>query len=190
MSARDKHPAQPIAAHTAGGVLVPRRGVEHDVPTRRLVMYQAMGIAAIALIGMFPAGWEIGEHLLADRSPGVAAWAYVVLWLATVQLGYALYLVQLPDWSSLWVAAHACLLIAAVYAVGFGAGLAAGGESSLIVALGLSDRHHSGQLTGWCLIMLSVSLLVAYLLGKYSLRWHGRFLRVHAAQSTHPRVAS
>ena len=161
-----------------------QRGIEHDLLTRRAVWYQAAGIAALALIGMLPAVWEIGEHLLVDQSPGVAPWAYLVLWLGVVQLGYVLYLVQLPDWSSVWVAAHACLLIAAVYAVGFGIGLSAGGESAVIVALGLADRHHTGQLTGWCLIMLSVSLLVSYLLGRYSLRWHRRFLRLHAPSET------
>ena len=161
-----------------------QRGIEHDFLTRRAVSYQAAGIALLALIEILPAAWEIGEHLLVDPSPGVAPWAYLVLWLAVVQIGYALYLIQLPDFSSVWVAAYACLLIAAVYAVGFGVGLSAGGESAVIVALGLADRHHTGQLTGWCLIMLSVSLLVSYLLGRYSLRWHRRFLRLHPPSET------
>ena len=60
-----------------------------------------------------PALAEIGAHLRADSSPGVAPWAYVVLWLGLLQLGYAVYLIQLPDWSSLWTAAQASLLVAA-----------------------------------------------------------------------------
>ncbi len=170
-SASDEHREDPTVGL--------QRGIEHGLATRRVVLYQGIGIALLAVIGVLPAIWEIGAHLLADQSPGLAPWAFVVLCLGLVQLGYALYLVQLPDWSSVWVTAHACLLTAAVYAVGFGTGLSAGGESSVIVSLGLADRHHTGQLTGWCLIMLSVLLLVAYLLGRYSLRWQRRFMRTH-----------
>jgi hypothetical protein len=162
------------------------RGVQHDLPTRRTVFCQALGVAVLALVGMSPAIWEIGEHLFADRSPGLATWAYLVLWLGLVQLAYAVYLAQLPDWSSLWVVAHACLLIAAIYGVGLGIGLSAGGESWIIVVLGLADRHHAGQLTGWCLILTSVSLLAAYLLGRYSLRWHRRYMRTFARTQTSP----
>ena len=68
-----------------------QRGIEHDFLTRRAVSYQAAGIALLALIEILPAVWEIGEHLLVDPSPGVAPWAYLVLWLAVVQIGYALY---------------------------------------------------------------------------------------------------
>lgn len=152
-------------------------GLRHDKVMRRTAIIHAMGIASIAAAEMLPAAAEMVEHFRAPESPGVALWAYVILWIACVQLGYAVFLVLLPDWASAWVVAQACLLISAIYAIGLSAGLFAGGESEWIVQFGLADQHHAGHLTRWCLLMLSLLLLVTYLLGRFSLVWHHRQTR-------------
>ncbi len=152
-----------------------RRGLPCGGQTEWTVLYHGIGLSATALVGMAPALWEVVEHLRADKSPGVAPWAHLVLWVGVVQLSYAIYLIQLPDWSSVWMTAHASLLVSAFYAMGLGIGMFSGRQASgAIVALGLADRQHTGQLTRWCVIMLSLTLLVTYFLGRLSLRLHRR----------------
>jgi hypothetical protein len=152
-----------------------RRALPRGGQTEWTALYHGMGLSATALVGMAPALGEVVEHLRAEHSPGVAPWAHLVLWVGVIQLSYAIYLIQLADWSSAWMTAHASLLVSAFYAMGLGVGLFSGRQASgAIVALGLTDRHHTGQLTGWCLIMLSLTLLVTYFLGRLSLRWHRR----------------
>lgn len=142
---------------------------------RRMVRLQAVGVIAVASFGVLPAVEEVRQSLTANTSIGVAPWAYVVLWMGLVQWGYAIYLFQLPDFSSAWVTAHACLAVAVAYAIGWGAGMASGDEGRVIVLLGLAREHHAGQVTRWCLIMFSLSLLATYLLGRLSLRWKHRW---------------
>lgn len=169
----------PLQASSSAYALVPNPtqrtgGLAGNLEKQRTVLYHGLGLASTALIGMLPALWEVAQHLRADQSTGIAPWAHVVLCLAVIQLGYAIYLIQIPDWSSAWVTALACLVASAIYAVGLGVGLSAGVESSVITNLGLADRLHAGQLTRWCLIMLSLSLLSTYFLGRLSLSWHRR----------------
>jgi hypothetical protein len=104
--------------------------------------------------------------------------------LAAVQLAYAIYMAQVPDWSSMWVAAQASLCVAAIYATGLGIALFAGPGSAILNALELADRQPSGQMQWWCLIVFSLSLLLSYLLGRTSLRWY-RISRLVATLPQH-----
>ena len=81
-------------APVEGSITVRMPGVEHDAPTRRTVFYYGCAVAALALFGTLPAMWEIREHLHTEHSSGIAPWAYLLLWLGVVQLGYAVYLDQ------------------------------------------------------------------------------------------------
>ena len=49
-------------------------------------------------------------------TPFVARWALVLFFLGIVQLAYAVYLFQLPDWTTVWVVTVLLLLLAAGYA--------------------------------------------------------------------------
>ena len=132
----------------------------------------AMGIAAVAIIGMIPALFDIAAHFRVIDSPGVAVWAYLSLWIALIEISYAVYLVQLPDWSSLWVATWVTLVISVVYAMLLGFTYLSRTDGWVARALDLSDHLAGGRAAGWCFIMLCLTSLLSYLSGRLSVRWY------------------
>ena len=83
----------------------------------------------------------------------VGAWVYVLLLVSGIQVAYAVYVLQLPDWSSIWVAALTSLFLATGYAMFTGVSLLSNEQSRIIQGLGLNEvRGH--RLAGWCLVCL------------------------------------
>jgi hypothetical protein len=64
------------------------------------------------------------------------------------------------------------LFLAALYAMLLGFAILAKEESQVIQVLGLADKLYGNQATGWCFIMLSISILLAYFGGRISVRWY------------------
>jgi hypothetical protein len=147
---------------------------------RRAAAARQLGAALIALafLGLLPAVWDVGEHLRAEGSVGVARWAYAAFWLALVQAAYGFYALQLPDWSSLWVLTLVTLVVATMYAVLLGVTLVAGPGSSVVVLLDLADQLAGGRAAGWCFIMLCITSLISYFCGRVSVRWRESLLAV------------
>jgi hypothetical protein len=132
----------------------------------------AVGLAAVALCGAAPAVLDILDHLRTEESPGVAVWAYLALWIAVVQISYAVYLAQLPDWSSVWVGTLVTLAIAILYAMLLGLTYLSRPDSWLVQTLDLTDQLAGGRAALWCLIMLCLTSLISYLGGRMSVRWY------------------
>lgn len=132
----------------------------------------ALGIVAVAIVGMIPAMLDIAAHFRVIDSPGVAVWAYLSLWIALIEISYAVYLVQLPDWSSLWVATWVTLVISVVYAMLLGFTYMSRADGWIARALDLSEHLAGGRAAGWCFIMLCLSSLLSYLSGRLSVRWY------------------
>lgn len=100
----------------------------------------------------------------------VAVWVYILVLASGIQLAYAVYVLQLPDWSTVWVAALVSLCLATGYAMFTGVSLLSNEQSRIIQGLGLSEiRGH--RIAGWCLVMLSITGLSAYVGGQTSVRW-------------------
>ena len=79
------------------------RGVEHD-PQKIGTVYQlGFCLALLGAVGMYPAVMDVVRHVRDFDSTGVERWAFLVFFVTALQLVYALYLVQLPDWSTTWV---------------------------------------------------------------------------------------
>jgi hypothetical protein len=132
----------------------------------------ALGLAVIALIGVAPAVFDIVSHLRVPDSPGVAVWAYLSLWIAVIEISYAVYLAQLPDWSSLWVATMVTLVVSVAYAMLLGLTYLSRPDSWLARSLDLSEYLAGGRAAGWCFIMLCLTSMMSYLSGRLSVRWH------------------
>lgn len=150
----------------------PVRGREHGRDKRASVYWLAAATAVIGMLGMVPGGIDIVDHFrFLDDSPGVSRWAFLLLLLGCVQIAYAFYAAQLPDWSSVWVVALACLALAALYALILALILMSSAENPIIDWLHL-DRAPRGKSARWCFMMLSLTSLLAYFAGRYSVRWH------------------
>jgi hypothetical protein len=135
------------------------------------VYYVAGGMAAVAVVSMFPAVREIASHLQHENSPGIDLWAPLVMLLALVQLAYVAYAVQLPDWSTTRVLMILSVALAMVYATALGLSVMAGQDNALIVGLGLTGTYPPKQITAWCFLILLLLCSLAYLWGRVTFKW-------------------
>jgi hypothetical protein len=132
----------------------------------------AVGLAAIC--SMLPAFLDTFAHFQYADSPGVARWAYLLLGAGVLHIAYAVYLAQLPDWSSVVVVSILCLITASCYAAVLSLTVLASSDSNVIAFLQLADQIRSGRAAGWCFIMLCVAGLLSYFSGRIGLRWRRR----------------
>ena len=165
-----EEPLAPEASTSEPHAMAPDR---HWLPA---VYSLALGVVAAALFGIAPAVWDVVEFVryydLVD-SPHVARWALVLLLLGVVQIAYAVFLFQLPDWTSVWVVTLYSLGLAGLYALMLGLVLISR-EDGLLVGphgLQLADKVAGGQAALWCLAMTSVSTIIAFFAGRLSVQW-------------------
>jgi hypothetical protein len=128
-------------------------------------------LAAIGLFGLTPAMIEITEFVDSDHTLPVARWAWLLIFLAAIQLAYGIYVCQLPDWSTAWVTALLGAGLSAMYAFLFGLTLYVGDDSDLIAWLQLDDQTLAGDSSRWCFVMMGTLGLFAYFAGFAALRW-------------------
>ena len=147
------------------------RGYEHDVQRRWTVYYLGIALILTAFFGAIPAIMDIIQHFRTIDSPGVSRWALALLLASGIQLAYAVYLMQLPDWGTAWVVSLVTLVMATAYAMFLGIAILAKEDNLIIQLLGLAGSGYGKKAAGWCLIMLSISSLLAYFSGRISVRW-------------------
>lgn len=150
----------------------PTFGVEHDRHRKATVYQFGLGLMAVAVFGILPAVFDIVDHFRSVQSAGISPWAFVLLLAGLLQAAYAVYVMQVPDWSTLWIASIFTLVLATAYAMFLAIALLASTDSQIIQFLGLTDKLHGNKATGWCFIMASLSSLICYLGGRVSVRWH------------------
>jgi hypothetical protein len=151
---------------------LPVRGYEHSAE-KRWTVYQLGAILILAAVfGAVPAVLDVIAHFQAIESPGVSRWAWALLLASVIQLAYAVYLFQLPDWSSVWTVSIVLLVFATAYAMLLGLLMLADNQSQVVQFLELADARAGHKATGWCLIMLSICSLLAYFCGRTGARWH------------------
>jgi hypothetical protein len=130
-----------------------------------------ISLALAALFGMAPAVLNAVAHFGAVDPPCISRWSWLLLLAGGVQLAYAAYLCQLPDWSSVWTVSIVMLCFATAYAMLLGLLLLADHQSQVVRFLELTDARAGYKATGWCLIMLSICSLLAYFSGRIGARW-------------------
>ncbi|MDA1050482.1 MAG: hypothetical protein O3C40_08375 [Planctomycetota bacterium] len=159
-----------------GDVELSVRGYEADRDKVATVRWLAAAIMLTGLVGIVPAITDVVEHSLSQTSDGLSRWACALLLVGVLQCAYAIYLVQLPDWSSVWVVTFFTLAIAASYAAMFGLTLLSSDQGQFVQLLDLADRLRGGKATAWCLIMLSLMSLTSYFSGRVGARWRNAFV--------------
>lgn len=161
-------PPQPYDARPATPSQV--RGYYPSRARRVAVWRLAAAWAAAAVFSTIPAVLDVVEHLGTPSSVGVSPWAILLLLAATVQIAGSVYLAQLPDWSTLWLASLATLALATINAM-LVVLLLSEGQAELLQTLGLHGGN-AHRAAAWCVILLSVSGFLSYALGRFSLSWH------------------
>lgn len=144
--------------------------IAHDATLWSVYQLTAAVVAA-ALFSMVPAIWDVVEYVQIVESQFVARWALVLLFLGIVQLAYAVYLFQLPDWASVWVVTLQSLALAGLYAAVLGLVLISREEGFFVRALQLHDKLAGGKAVLWCLCMVCVWTIMAFFAGRLSVRW-------------------
>jgi hypothetical protein len=146
----------------------------------------AFGIFAAGVFGVLPAIWDIADYFrfLAPQPNGfVARWALLILLISVLQVAYAVYLLQLPDWTSVWVVTIFLLAVAGVYAMSLGLIILASPTGWLLGSEGLqlADRLAGGKAALWCLSMIGISTMLAYFSGRLARHWHRTELTLRRA---------
>jgi hypothetical protein len=154
---------------------VPRRGIIHPAAKRRTVYHLAAGLACVSAVSLYPAVREVFLHCITETSPGIDPWAPIVILLAVVQFAYALYVVQIPDWSTTRVLMVLTVVVAMVYAMGLGisamAKLMAIDQNYVILALGLTNEYDLTRIIAWCFLMLLLMCALAYFWARITFKW-------------------
>jgi hypothetical protein len=129
-------------------------------------------IGGVALFSITPALWEIADYLSATDASDIKRWAFLLLMLAGVQVGYAVYVAQLPDWTTAWMASLFSLLLAGGYGMLLGVAVMSKEESKLIQSLELANNIADNKAAFWSIAMISAMSLLAWYAGHLSGGWH------------------
>jgi hypothetical protein len=166
-----EHPVQPEGVEKAAK-LPALPGIVHE-RGKVLAVYQlAAAVIVAALFSIAPAAWDIADYCRVPDSHFVARWALVLLFLGTVQVAYAVYAIQLPDWGTVWVVTLFSLGLATLYAMVLGLTLISSETAPIVRFLQLEDKIAGSKAALWCLCMTSVAVLLAFFAGRLSVRWH------------------
>ena len=124
----------------------------------------AVFLATVVLISGLPAY----AHLNIMTAPG---WARAVMLLATLQIIYVLWMVALPDWSTVWVGMWLFALVAATYAMTFMIVKFTAPHKPLMLSLQEVRQYAAG----WSAMMVLLMSLMSYICGRVSMAWRRAF---------------
>lgn len=134
--------------------------------------FLALVLGALAIFGVAPAVWEWFALWQKPEESTIPPWVFSLLITGVVQLAYAVYLAQVPDWSALWTTTIATLGAAAAWATLLGTTLLGKHESMLVVLFRYADKLEGNRAAMWCFVMLCLTSVLAYFLGLSAARWH------------------
>ena len=160
---------EPVVVVDTAAAEQPRsRRDQHHLAVQNLVL----ALVTVALLSGLPVVLAVVGRQGAETTH-LERWAFGILLAGILQLVYALYLFQLPDWSSVWVVSLLTLCIATAYAGLMGIRLLASQGNRVIEFLELDgNRFSSGQEAGWCLIMVLLMGTLSYLAGRFGTNWY------------------
>jgi hypothetical protein len=136
-------------------------------------IWLALATIAAALFAAAPAILDVVDYVRFSDAPGaafVARWALMVLLLGSLQAAYGLYVILCPDWAAVWSVTVALLAHAGIYAMALGLILISSAGGTLLGQHGLqlTDRLAGGKAALWCICIVSLSTILAFLAGRLS----------------------
>jgi len=159
-------------------------GYQPEMGERSGVQWLAIALFLVALLGMGPALLRLINHYRLEDAPGIFCWTYLMLISGLLQLAYAVYLYQLPDWSTVWVISIVALIVTTVYAGVFVIRLLASEMNPVLIMLQLHYESTSKpQQAGWCFCMLLVYGTFTYLSGRFGIRWKQQYKQTFSSET-------
>ena len=139
------------------------RDVYEAEPRQVADVYRLAGILALAVaLSLAPVAW-LG-HLGLGTAP---SWACLVVLAAGLQIFYLIWMVNAPDWATVWIVMLVFAFVTTGYAVAMATAMATPVDHPLV--LGMGKVRHSA--TPWCGAMVLVMGLGTWLCGRLSTRW-------------------
>lgn len=189
----EQMPSAPAATGSLlGWLTLPEQpGYEPEFNERSGVHWLATVLFLLALFSMGPALWRVVNcyrfHLEVNP-PQIVCWTYLMLIAGIVQLAYAVYLYQLPDWSTVWVISLVMLVLTTIYAVVLVIRLLAGDGNLVLVMLQLhyetaNQLASVSQQAGWCFCMLLVNGTFTFFAGRFGLRWKQQYKQAFSTET-------
>jgi len=130
----------------------------------------AVFIMLVGLINLLPAifhWYQWSQDPLAVELP---RWIYFLIFLAAIHFLYALFVLQIPDWSALRSVSVVMLIEAAL--CGFvSVGILLGGPSSPTVSYLGVQYSMLNSASIWCVAMLLLAIVTSYLTAKEAFNW-------------------
>ncbi len=162
-------------------LIVEKAGYQPDAEKLAAAYVLSTLVTLLGVFSMIPGALEVARYLSDVEDYAIGRFAFVMFLLGSLHLAYALYLVQMPDWSSSWTLTAATLLEAALYAAILTTIVLSQGQSQIIQSLDLAHHVANGRAAAWCFVMFCLSGVVAYFCGRMSIRWRRAFLTVRNA---------
>lgn len=162
-----------------------------------LARFFAICLCGIALINMVPAfnfwqNWREYSGGFAGRSQDapLPRWIYLQIFIAAIHVMYAVFLVQINDWSSLRAVSIAMLVVAMAFGMVSTGILIGGYDGAVANFLELRGLALVRQASIWCVAMLCLSTLMSYLGGRESARWQRAEILLNEIGSAQPASGS
>lgn len=152
----------------------PRQGIEHSASQRQLAYSLAAAVMLVDLALLIPVVMDFVAAFQVEQSPAI--WSLLLAGVTGLHIAYCVYLVQLPDWGTVWVMALVQLATATLSASLLGIRLLAGDSHAIIRWLQLDGNAFTpGQESGWLFLMLLFTAGLAYFAARIARQWHTAF---------------
>ncbi len=129
--------------------------------------------AVAAIVGLLPV-FGLGHANLLAAPP----WALAAVFLAVLQLVYAAWMINVPDWASARVQMVVCAILATIYGMLMTLTMITPVNHPLILGLGEVRR----AAPAWCGLMLVLMGAATWFCGRTSARWRRRSFTVEEKQ--------
>jgi hypothetical protein len=135
-----------------------------------LTRFLAGCICAVAVVNVLPAVayWYNWDDI--DSVAPMPRWIYLQVFAALLHMVYAVFLIQVADWSSLKAVSWSMLAIAMAFGL-LSTGLIVGDGSGFVPRFLELEGTMVRRAGLWCVAMLCVATLASYLGGRESSRW-------------------
>lgn len=135
-----------------------------------LLYFFSACLCVVAAVNLGPAVYYWIQWSQNADSPALPRWIYLQAFVAAIHVMYAVYLLQIPDWSALKAVSIAMLVMATVFG-SVSTGLVTGGGQGAVASFLELPYSLSYKASIWCVAMLLLSTLMCYMGGREALNW-------------------
>ncbi len=147
-----------------------RRVSSANADRAMLSRFFAVCLCVVAAINLAPATYFWIQWSQTFESTALPRWIYLQAFIAAMHLIYAVFLVQIRDWSALKAVSIAMLAVAFVFGL-VSTGLIAGSGQGIIAQFLELPHVLTSKASIWCVAMLCLSTLMCYMGGRVAVNW-------------------